>query len=102
MMALKLVAEVKGMTKVALITGINGQDGSYLAEELLGTCYEVHGLVAKTATLLFLSEILDSIQLHRIDLTCQSTIEDLLTTIRPHEVYNLAAQSSVGKVGRTR
>ena len=84
------------MTKVALVTGINGQDGSYLAEELLAQGYEVHGTCRESSNLSLIDGIVDSVNLHRVDLNSQTEIEDLLTTVKPVEVYNLAAQSSVG------
>ena len=81
---------------VALITGINGQDGSYLAEELLAQGYEVHGTCRESSNLELIAPIRESVQLHQIDLGSQSNVEDLLETVKPREVYNLAAQSSVG------
>ncbi len=82
---------------VALITGINGQDGSYLAEELLRLGYDVHGTHRPQSDLGLLSSFRDQLNLHQIDLGCGEEIEQLLTAIQPREVYNLAAQSSVGK-----
>jgi GDPmannose 4,6-dehydratase len=85
------------MARRALITGITGQDGAYLAEFLLGKGYEVHGMVRPTTTAGF--ERTDRLRgralLHEADLLDQLSIVTLLTEIRPHEVYNLAAQSFV-------
>ncbi len=91
-------------TKRALITGITGQDGSYLAELLLSKGYEVHGLIRRSST--FNTSRIDHIYqdphvqdqrlvLHYGDLTDGSRLVTLLDTIRPDEVYNLAAQSHV-------
>ncbi len=93
------------MPKVALITGITGQDGSYLAELLLEKGYEVHGLVRRTST--FSRERIDHLhrdphdagarlRLHYSDLTDSSSLVTRLNEIRPDEVYNLGAQSHVG------
>jgi len=81
----------------ALITGITGQDGSYLAEFLLEQGYEVHGLVRRSSTLNFerIAHIQDRIRLISGDLTDQNSILAALQESRPHEVYNLAAQSFV-------
>lgn len=86
------------MGRVALITGITGQDGSYLAELLLEKGYEVHGTYrrASTPTFLRIEHLLDDIQLHQTDLTDQSSLHKLLAEVKPSEVYNLAAQSFVG------
>jgi GDPmannose 4,6-dehydratase len=98
--------EEKGFfMKRALITGITGQDGSYLAEFLLGKPdYEVHGLVRRSSTLnrqridhIFRSSpsVGDRFQLHYADLADASSLSQLMEQIRPHEVYNLGAQSHV-------
>ncbi len=89
--------------QIALITGITGQDGSYLAELLLGKGYEVHGLIRRSST--FNTSRIDhiyadphvesSLTLHYADLTDGSRLVTLLASIRPDEVYNLAAQSHV-------
>jgi len=92
------------MRKKAIITGVTGQDGSYLSELLLQKGYEVHGLLRRTS---FLN--LDRIQhiinkyekikrfnLHYIDMTDTSSIASLIIKIRPNEFYNLAAMSHVG------
>ena len=84
-------------TKRALVTGITGQDGSYLAELLLDKGYAVFGIVRRSST--ESSErilgIKDRVHLVQADLTDQSSIIRAIETIRPHEVYNLAAQSFV-------
>ena len=85
------------MTRRALITGITGQDGSYLAEFLLGKGYEVYGMVRRSSTENFerIAHLRQSIQLHQADLLDQLSIVALIRDIRPQEVYNLAAQSFV-------
>ena len=81
----------------ALITGITGQDGSYLAEFLLDKGYEVIGMVRRTSTLNFhrIAQIQDKIELVNGDLLDQVSLIHLLEEHRPDEVYNLAAQSFV-------
>jgi GDPmannose 4,6-dehydratase len=81
----------------ALITGITGQDGSYLAEFLLNKGYEVFGLYRRASTESFqrLTHIKDKIKLVCGDITDQSSINNLMRDIKPDEVYNLAAQSFV-------
>lgn len=83
--------------KRALITGITGQDGSYLAEFLLEQGYEVFGMVRRTSTLNFerIRHIQDRITLVSGDMLDQTSIIRALTEIQPQEVYNLAAQSFV-------
>lgn len=85
------------MSKVALITGITGQDGSYLAELLLEKGYEVHGIVRRHSTPCTdrINHILDKITLHYGDLADSSNLAMLIDKIKPCEVYNLAAQSHV-------
>src|ERR1041384_3967486 len=85
------------MTKRALITGITGQDGSYLAELLLEKGYEVHGMVRRSSEEKFerIAHLRGKIRLHQGDLLDQYSIASLLVTIKPREVYNLAAQSFV-------
>jgi GDPmannose 4,6-dehydratase len=91
-------------TKSALITGITGQDGSYLAELLLAKGYEVHGIIRRSSS--FNTERLDGIYedphvesrrlfLHYGDLTDASALVNLLRDVQPDEVYNLGAQSHV-------
>ncbi len=85
------------MTKKALITGITGQDGSYLAELLLDEGYEVVGMVRRSSTVTFerIAHLQDRIATVQGDLLDQASLIDLLRTHRPAEVYNLAAQSFV-------
>ena len=86
----------------ALITGISGQDGSYLAELLLEKGYEVHGLVHGSADRAFerLEPIIDRIKLYPGDLLDESSLVDVLRQAQPDEVYNLAAMSSVAQSWR--
>jgi len=83
--------------KRALITGITGQDGSYLAELLLEQGYEVHGMVRRASTEKFdrIEHLRDRITLHQGDLLDQRSLVDTLRAARPDEVYNLAAMSFV-------
>lgn len=92
------------MTKVALITGITGQDGSYLTELLLEKGYEVHGIIRRHSTIsttrldpLFENPEIGNkkLFLHYGDLTDSSNLNRLIEKIRPDEIYNLAAQSHV-------
>lgn len=85
------------MTKRALITGITGQDGSYLAEFLLDKGYEVFGLVRRTSTVNFsrIDHIQDRLRLIPGDMLDQTSLQLALAECQPHEVYNLAAQSFV-------
>src|ERR671914_1389027 len=84
-------------SKTALITGITGQDGSYLAELLLEKGYEVHGMVRRSSTETFqrLEGIRDDIVLHTGDLLDQRSLVDVLRACEPEEIYNLAAMSFV-------
>lgn len=86
------------MNKRALITGITGQDGSYLAELLLEKSYEVYGLVRRLSTpnTSRIDNILDKIVLVEGDLTDQSSLNNAMKEAQPDEIYNLAAQSFVG------
>jgi GDPmannose 4,6-dehydratase len=87
------------MAGVALITGITGQDGSYLAELLLQKGYEVHGLVRRLSggfNTKHISHILNDITMHYSDLTDGANVKNILLKVKPDEVYNLAAQSHVG------
>ncbi|MBI2932220.1 MAG: GDP-mannose 4,6-dehydratase [Planctomycetes bacterium] len=81
----------------ALITGITGQDGSYLADLLLEKDYEVHGMVRRSSTENFerIAHLTHRVTLHQADLLDQLSIVDLLKKVRPQEIYNLAAQSFV-------
>ncbi|CAN5374729.1 GDP-mannose 4,6-dehydratase [soil metagenome] len=83
--------------KRALITGITGQDGSYLAELLLEKGYEVHGLVRRSSTETFerIAHLTGKLHLHQADLLDQLSIIDAMKESNPDEVYNLAAQSFV-------
>ncbi len=83
--------------KRALVTGITGQDGSYLAEFLLDKGYEVYGLVRRSSTLNFerIEHIQDRLQLLQGDLLDQNSLLEAVRAARPHEIYNLAAQSFV-------
>ena len=85
------------MNKTALITGITGQDGSYLAELLLDKGYEVHGIVRRLSTpnISRIEHIADRIILLEGDLTDQSSLNNAMQTAQPEEVYNLGAQSFV-------
>src|SRR6266404_6001483 len=85
------------MQKRALITGITGQDGSYLAEFLLEKGYQVYGLVRRSSTINFerIAHFQENIELIPGDLLDQSSLITALQTTRPDEVYNLAAQSFV-------
>lgn len=96
------------MTKVALITGITGQDGSYLAELLIDKGYEVHGLLRRSSSFnteriehLYLDEWVRDmkqerlVNLHYADMTDSSSLIRIVQTVKPDEIYNLAAQSHV-------
>jgi GDPmannose 4,6-dehydratase len=96
------------MTKIALISGITGQDGSYLAEFLLEKGYEVHGLLRRSSSFntgriehLYLDEWVRDmhhkrlINLHYADMTDSSSLIRVIQTIQPDGIYNLAAQSHV-------
>ena len=96
------------MKKVALITGITGQDGSYLAELLISKGYEVHGIMRRSSTFntgriehLYLDEWVRDmkkdrlVNLHYGDMTDSSSLIRIIQTVKPDEIYNLAAQSHV-------
>ena len=85
------------MATKALITGITGQDGSYLAELLLEKGYEVHGLVRRSSSFNTwrIDHIRDRLSLHYGDLVDQNSLARTLEAVEPQEVYNLAAQSHV-------
>ena len=85
------------MTRRALITGITGQDGSYLAELLLEKGYEVTGMVRRSSApnLWRIAHLLDRIRLRPADLLDQLSLIKLIDDVRPHELYNLAAMSFV-------
>src|SRR3989304_3768738 len=93
------------MTKRALITGVTGQDGAYLAEFLLAKGYEVHGVKRRTS--LLNTDRIDHLYqdpheknrkfiLHHGDMTDSSSLIRIIQQVQPHEIYNLAAQSHVG------
>jgi GDPmannose 4,6-dehydratase len=83
---------------VALLTGITGQDGSYLAELLLEKGYDVHGIVRRSSTpnLTRIEHLLPKVKLHLGDLSDTSSLGGILHKVQPTEVYNLAAMSDVG------
>ncbi len=83
--------------KRALITGITGQDGSYLAELLLEKGYEVHGMVRRSSTEKFerIEHLRERITLHQADLLDHRSLVDCLRASKPDEIYNLAAMSFV-------
>ena len=90
--------------KKALITGVTGQDGSYLAEFLLDKGYEVHGMVRRSSSFNrgHIEHLANNnrsfssrISLHYGDLTDAQNIDSIISKIKPHEIYNLAAQSHV-------
>ncbi|HUP19087.1 MAG TPA: GDP-mannose 4,6-dehydratase [Gemmatimonadota bacterium] len=88
---------MSGRARRALITGVTGQDGSYLSELLLEKGYEVHGMVRRASTEKFerISHLKDRLVLHQADLLDQLSLISALEAARPSEVYNLAAQSFV-------
>ena len=81
----------------ALITGISGQDGSYLAELLVAKGYEVHGMIRRISqpNLSNLSEVINQVTLHTGDMTDGASIVRILERVKPDEIYNLAAMSQV-------
>src|SRR5438034_10868971 len=85
------------MPKSALITGVTGQDGSYLADLLLEKGYDVHGMVRRSSTEKFdrIEHIRDRLTLHQADLLDQRSLVDALRASKPDEIYNLAAMSFV-------
>ncbi|MBU4271859.1 MAG: GDP-mannose 4,6-dehydratase [Planctomycetes bacterium] len=85
------------MTRKVLITGVTGQDGACLAQFLLEKGYEVHGMVrhSSSANLERIEKLRDRIELHQADLLDQLSIITTIQKVRPHEVYNFAAQSFV-------
>lgn len=86
------------MTNTAFVTGITGQDGSYLAELLLDKGYDVHGLVRRssTKTLGRIQHLRNRVTLHEGDILDQSSLVSALNASQPDEIYNLAAMSFVG------
>ena len=89
--------EFTGKMKKALITGITGQDGSYLAEFLLEKGYEVHGIVRRSSLINThrIDHIYEKINLHYGDLTDSTNLVKIIQQIKPEEIYNLGAQSHV-------
>ena len=85
------------MQRRALITGITGQDGSYLAELLLSKGYEVHFIIRRSSSFNTgrIDHIFDKLKLHFGDVTDGSAMTSVISKVRPHEIYNLAAQSHV-------
>src|SRR5580704_14783266 len=85
------------MKKVALITGITGQDGSYLAELLLEKGYRVVGMTRRSSTDVHerIEHIVDRVEIASGDLLDQTSVTNVIAQVRPDEVYNLAAQSFV-------
>ena len=87
------------MNKKTLITGINGQDGSYLSEFLLNKGYEVHGSLKRNSVsenqTYRLSEVYEKLILHYVDMTDLSSLISVIHKVKPDEIYNLAAQSHV-------
>ncbi len=81
----------------ALITGITGQDGSYLAELLLGKGYRVVGVVRRSSTTPYerIAHLVDRMELVSADLLDQTSLTDVVGDTKPDEIYNLAAQSFV-------
>lgn len=83
--------------KVALITGITGQDGSYLAEFLLGKGYAVHGIIRRSSSFNTgrIDPIFSRLFLHYGDVCDATALRRIVEQVKPHEIYNLAAQSHV-------
>ena len=90
------MGDVRG-GRTALITGITGQDGSYLAEFLLDKGYRVVGIVRRSSTTPYerIAHLVDRIELVSADLLDQTSLVDAMEEVNPHEIYNLAAQSFV-------
>src|SRR5437764_5406301 len=101
--ALAVITTFKNMTRRALITGITGQDGSYLAEHLLALGYEVHGLVRRVALedperrFNRIAHLLESVRLHAASLESYPSIFSVFSRVRFDECYHLAAQSFVAE-----
>jgi len=85
------------MRKTALVTGITGQDGSYLAEFLLEKGYDVHGIIRRSSSFNTsrIDHIFDKVHLHYGDLVDSSNLASIMAKVKPDEIYNLAAQSHV-------
>ena len=90
------------MSKIALITGITGQDGSYLSELLLSKNYKVHGIVRKSFETnnpkhnFNIKSFKNELNLHKSDINNKKELENIINFIQPNEVYHLAAQSQDG------
>jgi len=82
---------------IALITGITGQDGSYLAEFLISKGYDVHGIIRRSSSINLwrLTNILNIVTLHYGDMTDMSSLDKIIRNVKPDEIYNLAAMSHV-------
>ena len=85
------------MKKKSLITGITGQSGSYLAELLLEKGYEVHGIIRRSSSINTkrIDHIYDKLILHYGDMSDSLSLDNIIATIKPDEIYSLAAQSHV-------
>ena len=85
------------MNKIALITGITGQDGSYLAELLLEKGYEVHGIIRRSSSINTkrIDHIYDRLILHYGDISDALSLDNIISSVKPDEIYNLSAQSHV-------
>ena len=85
------------MKKTALITGITGQDGSYLAEHLLAKGYHVVGVIRRSSTTPYerIAHLVEKVELVSADLLDQTSLTDVVQATKPAEIYNLAAQSFV-------
>jgi len=85
------------MPSKALVTGVSGQSGSYLAELLLSKGYEVHGIVRRSSihSTSRIDHIINELHLHNGDMCDESSLKDVVRIVRPDEIYNLAAQSFV-------
>ena len=90
------------MSKIALITGITGQDGSYLSELLLSKNYKVHGIVRENYEMnnskhnFRIQSFKNELNLHKLDINNKKELENIINLIKPNEVYHLAAQSQDG------
>lgn len=93
----ELISQLSLMSKTALVTGITGQDGSYLAELLLEKGYRVVGIVRRSSTTPYerIAHLVDKIELVSADLLDQTSLMDAMAEVQPDEIYNLAAQSFV-------
>ena len=83
------------MAQTALITGITGQDGTYLSELLVSKGYVIHGTIRPSSDAAVSEELSDRVTLHNVDLTTDRSVRDLLQGVQPDEIYNLAAISSL-------